>query len=93
MADKKRFKLTFRQTMVRGPGFAMQRALIIAVGPTPVKGWLQAVLACEDGTMMQKAISIPEIELSAKTEVVMMEAEGERAAPVLYEVQPADNGG
>ena len=89
MADKKRFKLTFRQTEVHGPGLTKQRALIIAVGSTPVKGWLQAVLACEDGTMMQKAISIPEFELSAKREVVMIEAEGERAAPVLYEVQPA----
>lgn len=93
MAEKKRFKLTFRQIMVHGPAFAKQRALIIAVGPTPVKGWLQAVLACEDGTMMQKAISVPEFELSAKSEVVMIEAEGEHAAPVLYEVQPAGNGG
>jgi hypothetical protein len=92
MAEKKRFKLTFRQIMVHGPVFAKQRALIIAVGPTPVKGWLQAVLACEDGTMMQKAISMPEFELSAKSEVVLVEVEGERAAPVLYEVQPVSNG-
>ena len=93
MANRKRFKLTFRQIMVHGPGFANQRAVIIAVGPTPVKGWLQAVLACEDGTMMQKAISIPEFELSAKTEVVMIEAEGELAPPVLYDVTPADKAG
>lgn len=88
-----RFKLTFRSTQVRGGPTGMQRALIIAVGATPVKGWLQAVLALEDGNMMQKAISIPEFELSAKTEVVMIEAPDERAPGVLYEVQPANNGG
>lgn len=92
MAEKKRFRLTFRQTMVHGPGLSQQRALIIAVGATPVKGWLQAVLACEDGTMMQKAISIPDFELAAKSEVALIEVEGERAAPVLYEVRPANGG-
>jgi hypothetical protein len=92
--DKKRFKLTFRQITVHGGGtFRQQRALIIAVSPTQVKGWLQAVLACEDGTMMQKMISIPEFELSERSEVALVEVEGERAAPVIYEVQPADKVG
>jgi len=92
MADKKRFKLTFR-TITVPRGLGTQRALIIAVGPTPVKGWLQAVLALEDGNMMQKAISVPEFELSAKNETVMIEAPDEQAPVVLYEVQPANNGG
>jgi len=87
----KRFKLTFRSIEIWGADFAKQRAVIIAVAPTQVSGWLQAVLACDDGTMRQKMISVPEFELAAKNEVVMMEVEGERAAPVLYGI-PADNG-
>jgi len=93
MADRKRFKLTFRTIDVHGPAGLKQRALIIAVGATPVKGWLQAVLACEDGTMMQKAISVPEFELAERRETVMIEAPDERAPTVLYEVRPANNGG
>lgn len=83
MADKKRFKLTFRQTDVAGPG-GLQRALIIAVAPSPLKDWLQAVLAVEDGTMQQKIISKAQFELSARHEVVMIEAPDERAPGVIY---------
>jgi hypothetical protein len=83
MADKKRFKLTFRQIDVGGPG-GTQRALVIAVGPSPLKGWLTAVLAVEDGSMQQKIISQQQFDLSARHEVVMMEVEGELAAPVIY---------
>ena len=83
MADKKRFKLTFRQIDVGGPG-GSQRALVIAVGPSPLKGWLTAVLAVEDGSMQQKIISQQQFDLSARHEVVMIEIEGERAAPVIY---------
>lgn len=93
MAEKKRFKLTFRQIMVNGPGFTQQRALIIAVAPSPVNGWMQAVLACESGTMMQKMISTLQFEASARAEVTMIEAEGELAPPVLYEVTPAGSTG
>lgn len=85
-----RFKLTFRQIMVRGPQGLAQRALIIAVGDIPgQRGWLQAILACEDGTMTQKAITLIEFELSAKNEVTMMEADGEAARPALYAIEPA----
>lgn len=80
---KGRFKLTFRCTETHGPGGAMQRALIIAVAPTQVKDWLEAVLACEDGTMQKKMISKADFELAARKEVAMMEIEGP-AAPVLY---------
>ena len=83
---KSRFKLTFRCTEVHGPGGATQRALIIAVAPTQLKDWLQAVLACEDGTMMQKIISAADFALSERKEVTMMEIEGE-AAPVIYTPQ------
>lgn len=84
MAEKKRFKLTFRTTEVHGPGGALQRALIIAVAGSPVKGWMQAVLACEDGSMQQKMISQQDFDLSARKEVVMIEAEDERAPSILY---------
>ena len=80
---KGRFKLTFRCTETHGPGGAMQRALIIAVAPTPVKEWLEAVLACEDGTMVKKMISVADFELAEKKSVAMLEIEGD-AAPVLY---------
>lgn len=88
MAEQKRFKLTMRSTEVHGPGGGMQRALIIAVAPTPVKGWLQAVLAVEDGSMQQKAISVADFELAERKLVVLIEAPDERAAPILYTVQP-----
>jgi hypothetical protein len=87
---KTRFKLTFRYTEVRGPGGAMQRALIIAVAPTQLKDWLTAVLACEDGTMMQKVISKADFDLSARKEVTMLEVEGE-AAPIIYTAEGAIN--
>lgn len=80
---KKRFKLTFRQIDVGGPE-GTQRALVIAVGPSPLKGWLTAILAVEDGSMQQKIISQQQFDLSARHEVAMIEAEGERAAPVIY---------
>ena len=84
MAEKKRFKLTFRKTEVHGPGGAMQRALIIAVGGSPMKGWLQAILACEDGSMQQKVISQADFDLAAKKEVTLMEVEDQPAPPVIY---------
>lgn len=74
--------------MVRGPRGLAQRALIIAVGPIPGQsGWLQAILACEDGTMTQKAITLIEFELASKNEVTVMEADGETAAPALYGIE------
>lgn len=87
MAEKKRFKLTFRQTEIYGGPGGLQRALIIAVGPAPLKGWLTAILACEDGSMQQKIISQQQFDLSAKTEVAMIEAPDERAAPIIYTAQ------
>lgn len=84
MADKKTFKLTMRSTEVAGPGGGLQRALIIAVGPSPVKGWMPAVLATEDGGMIQKMISDQDFELAARKLVTLVEIEGERAAPILY---------
>lgn len=89
MAEKKRFKLTFRSTEVHGPGGAMQRALIIAVSGSPLKGWFQAVIACEDGSMQQKVISQADFELGAHKLVTLLEVEGERAAPVIYETPAA----
>lgn len=83
---KSRFKLTFRSTEIHGPDNAMQRALIIAVSPTQVKDWLQAILACEDGTMITKMISTADFALSERKLVPMLEIEGE-AAPVLYTPQ------
>lgn len=83
---KKRFKLSFRSTEVDGPGGAMQRALIIAVSPSPVKGWLQAMLACEDGSMQTKLISQIEFDASERRITAMIEIE-EEARPVLYSVQ------
>ena len=88
MADKKRFKLTMRATETHGPGGAMQRALIIAVAPGPIKGWLQAVLACEDGTMMEKPISQQDFDLSARKLVTLLEVEGEQAPPIIYTPKP-----
>lgn len=85
MAERKRFKLAFRSTEVHGPGGEMQRALIIAVSqPAGVKGWLEAVLALENGGLLQKMISIPDFELAARKEITLLEVEGEQAAPVLY---------
>jgi hypothetical protein len=89
MADKKRFKLTFRSTEVHGPGGTMQRALIIAIGGSPLKGWLQAIIACEDGSMQQKVISQADFDLGEKKLVALLEVEGERAAPVIYETPAA----
>ncbi len=88
MADKKRFKLSFRSTEVHGPGGETQRALIFATGPCPVKGWIQVILALEDGGMMQKVISQQDFDLAARKEIVMLEVEGERAAPVIYGADP-----
>lgn len=87
MAEKKRFKLTFRSTEVHGPGGTIQRALIIAVSGSPLKGWLQAVIACEDGSMQQKVISQADFDLGGGPHklVALLEVEGERAAPVIYE--------
>lgn len=79
----RRFKLSFRCTETHGPDGGMQRALIIAVAPTQVKDWLQAVIACEDGSMQTKMISKADFDLSARKEVTMLEVEGE-AAPVIY---------
>jgi hypothetical protein len=80
---KGRFKLTFRSTETYGEPSGMQRALIIAVAPTPHKDWLEAVLACEDGTMQKKMISTADFALAERKQVAMLEIEGE-AAPVLY---------
>jgi hypothetical protein len=89
MAEKKRFKLTFRSTEVHGPESTMQRALIIAIGGSPLKGWLQAIIACEDGSMQQKVISQADFDLGEKKLVALLEVEGERAAPVIYETPAA----
>ena len=84
----KRFKLTFRSISIRTGLFGMQRALIIAVSPIPgQKGWIQAILACEDGNMIQKPITIIEFEMAARSEVAMVEAAGESAAPALYSIE------
>lgn len=91
MSDKKRFKLSFGQIEVAGAdGFgSKQRALVLAVQEQPgVKGWVQAVLAVEDGTMQVKMIPRVDFELSKRNLVALVEVEGERAAPVLY---AADN--
>lgn len=80
---KRRFKLTFRSTEVAGPE-GLQRALIIAVAPTPVKGWLQAILAVEDGSMQQKAISQADFDLAERKQCTLLEVEDERAPPILY---------
>lgn len=87
----KRFKLTFRQIDVVGPD-GLQRALVIAVAPSPLKDWLQAVLAVEDGSMQQKMISKPQFDLSARHEVVMIEAPDERAPSVIYTETPGGLG-
>ncbi len=90
MSDRKRFKLSFGEVQVAGPGLSgRQRALIIAVSELPgVKGWVQAVLAVEDGSMQVKMIPQVDFELSKSNLVALVEVEGERAAPVLY---AADN--
>ena len=88
MAEKKkRFKLTFRGTEVQKPNGEMQRAVIIGVAPSPVKGWLNAVLACEDSSLRQTVISQQDFDLSAKKEIVMLEVEDEEAPPVIYTPQ------
>lgn len=85
MAEKKRFKLAFRSTEIHGPGGTMQRALILAVSEVPqVKGWMAAILALEQGGILQKMISKPEFDLAARKEITLMEVEDEKAAPVLY---------
>lgn len=84
MSERKRFKLSFGQVHVAGPD-GKQRALVIAVQELPgVKGWVQAVLACEDGTMQVKMIPNVDFELSKRDLVALVEVEGERAAPVIY---------
>lgn len=85
MSDKKRFKLSFGQIEVEGPGFRKQRALVIAVSQIPgVQGWLNAVLAVEDGSMQVKPITEIAFELSKHNLVALVEVEGERAAPIIY---------
>lgn len=89
MSEKKRFKLSFGQVRVAGPDGHQQRALVLAVQEQPgVKGWVQAILACEDGSMQVKMIPRVDFELSKRDLVALVEIEGERAAPVLY---AADN--
>lgn len=85
-----RFKLSFGQTEVAGAGLARkQRALIIAVSEIPgVQGWVNAVLAVEDGSMQVKPIPTIDFEMSKRRLVALVEVEGERAAPVIY---TADN--
>lgn len=84
--NKIRFKLTFRQIMV-----GTQRALVIAIAPVPGQsGWLQAVLALENGKMIQKPITQIEFDIAARHEVTMMEADGEAAPPVAYDLKPGE---
>lgn len=84
--SKQRFKLTFRQIMV-----GTQRALVIAIAPIPGQaGWLQAVLALENGRMVQKPITQIEFDLAAQNEITMMEADGEAAPPVPYDLKPGE---
>jgi hypothetical protein len=86
MSQKKRFKLSFGGIEIAGLGLnGKQRALIIAVSQIPgVQGWLNAVLAVEDGSMQVKAITQIDFDLSQHNLVALVEVEGERAAPVLY---------
>lgn len=90
---KSRFKLTFRQIMVGSRQIMVeaQRALVIAVAPIPGQtGWLQAVLALENGHMMQRPITKLEFDLSARNEVVMMEVEDQEAPSVPYDLKPGE---
>jgi hypothetical protein len=95
VSEKKRFRLSFGSTEVYGPGLSgKQRALIIAVSSVPgVNGWVQAVLACEDGSMQVKTISQIQFDLSQRDLVVLAEVDGERAAPVIYTLKTQANGG
>jgi len=83
---KARFKLSFRQTEVWAGG-EKRRALILAVSPTPMRGWLQAILAVDDGSMQQKAISIPDFELAERHTVALIEADEVAAPTVNYAVE------
>lgn len=86
---KQRFKLSMRCTEIMGNDGQMMRALIIATAPTPVKGWLQSVVACEDGTVRGgHMISVQDFELAERKQVTLMEVEGE-AKPVIYGVNAA----
>jgi hypothetical protein len=81
---KTRFKLSFGQILMAGPGKA-QRALVIAVQPIPsAPGWLNAILAVEDGSMVTKAINQVDFDLSQHHLVSLVETDDLRAAPVLY---------
>lgn len=80
---KRRFKLTFFQIELAGIS-GKQRGLIIAVANTGVQGWLQAVIAAEDGSMQQKMISVVEFEVAKRHEVCLVEADDERGPSVLY---------
>jgi len=80
------FKLTFRQIMV-----GSQRALVIAIAPVPGQsGWLQAVLALENGKMIQKPITQIEFDIAARHEVTMMEGNGEAAPSIAYNLKPGE---
>lgn len=89
-ALKRRFKLTFGQVELAGVG-GKQRGLLIAVANTGVQGWLQAVIAAEDGSMQQKMITVMEFEVSKRHQVCLVEADDEQAPSVLYtpDNQPA----
>lgn len=80
---KRRFKLTFNQLELAGVG-GNQRGLIIAVANTGVTGWLQAVIAAEDGSMQQKMISVAEFEVAKRHQVCLVEVDNERGPSVIY---------
>jgi hypothetical protein len=93
--ERKRFRLSFGQTEVAGGSglSGKQRALIIAVSNVPGQnGWVEAVLAVEDGSMQVKTISRMQFERSQFNLVALMEVEGERAAPVIYTAGKTNGG-
>lgn len=81
---RRRFRLSFRCTDVYSSPSEKQRALIIAVGPHPMRGWVQAILALEDGGFLSKPISEEEFKLAGRCEVTMMEVEDMKAQPIIY---------
>lgn len=84
-----RFKLSFRCMSWMGGG-EPQRALILGVAAIPNDTrFLRAVLALEDGKLVNAPISLAEFNLAANHEVVLVEVKNEDRAPkVLYPSDP-----